>query len=166
MAEIEISRVNTGSNLMRAIDYMFDKNIFVTDVSANTFTSGIPVELLESRGRLLEGIAGISVSTTFVTSPEWLEQETYALRQRIQKIEERLATIEAIIPKEKVVVLREISKKEAGKEILALFATGQTLYYSDIAEQLRLDLKLVVEICNELQRRKEIEVVDDALQPR
>jgi hypothetical protein len=166
MAEIEISRVNTGSNLMRAIDSMFGKNVFVTDVPATTFTSGTPVELLESRGRLLEGIAGISVSTTFVTSPEWLEQETYALRQRIQKIEERLATIEAIIPKEKVVVLREISKKEAGKEILALFATGQTLYYSDIAEQLRLDLKLVVEICNELQRRKEIEVVDDALQPR
>ena len=52
-------------------------------------------------------------------------------------------------------------KEEAKQEIRQLFPTGQTLYYSDIAEQLRLDLKLVVDICNEFQSKGEIEVVDD-----
>jgi hypothetical protein len=167
MAEIGASKVTTGQNLIRTIDSMFDKNVFFTNqVFDTSFTSGIPVEVLETRGRLLERIADISVSTVLVEPPEWLAAEIYTLRQRIQMIEERLATIETTIPKEKVVVLRALSKKEAEKEILTLFTAGQTLYYSDIAEQLRLDLKLVVEICNELQRRGEIEVVDDTLQRR
>ena len=57
-----------------------------------------------------------------------------------------------------VIKLRKISKEEAEKEILELFSRGQVLYYSDIAERLRLDLKLVVEICNELQSKGKIEV--------
>ncbi len=60
--------------------------------------------------------------------------------------------------------LREIPKDEARKEIAELFSQGQTLYYTDIAEQLQLDLQLVVEVCNELQSRGEIEVIDDTLQ--
>ncbi len=85
------------------------------------------------------------------------------MRQRIQAVEERLAHIEAIIPEERVVILREVSKEEGEREILELFAKGQILYYSDIAEQFGLDLKLVVEICNELQSKGEIEVVGDIL---
>ncbi|GAG85395.1 unnamed protein product, partial [marine sediment metagenome] len=61
---------------------------------------------------------------------------------------------------------REVSREEAEKDILGLFSQGQTLYYSDITEQLGLDLQLVVEICNELQSKREIEVVDDTLQRR
>ena len=64
---------------------------------------------------------------------------------------------------EKIVVLREISKEEAEKEISKLFSEGQVLYYSDIAQKLRLDLKLVVEICNELQSKGRIEVIDKPL---
>lgn len=70
------------------------------------------------------------------------------------------------VTKEKIVVLREISKEEAEKEILKLFSGGQVLYYSDIAEKLGLDLKLVVEICSELQSKGRIEVIDEALQSR
>ena len=88
------------------------------------------------------------------------------LLQRIESLEERLKSLENAIPKERVVILREVSREEAEKEILELFSQGQTLYYSDIAEQLGLDLKLVVETCNELQSRGEIEVVDDTLQRR
>ena len=88
------------------------------------------------------------------------------LLKRIKSLEERVRSIEDTSPKEEVIVLREILKEEAEREILALFSRGQTLYYSDIAKQLRLDLKLVVEICNELQNRKEIEVVDNSLQRR
>lgn len=55
-----------------------------------------------------------------------------------------------------MIVLREISKEEAKQEIRGLFAGGRTLYYSDIAEELRLDLKFVVELCHELESAGEI----------
>lgn len=58
----------------------------------------------------------------------------------------------------KVVVPREISNEEAEKEIRELFSKGKTLYYSDITQELRLDLELVVNICNELQKQGEITV--------
>ena len=85
-------------------------------------------------------------------SEEWFEEEG---------IEERLAAIEKAYPSEKVIVLRELSKEQAETEVLRLFSTGRTLYYSDIAEELRLDLALVVEICNELESRGKVQVVDD-----
>ncbi|OGO18871.1 MAG: hypothetical protein A2Z15_09320 [Chloroflexi bacterium RBG_16_50_11] len=84
--------------------------------------------------------------------------------KRIKLLERRLTKIEASLPSEKVIVLREISKKDAEKEIRNLFSKGKTLYYSDIAERLNLDLQLVVKICNELRRRGEIKIDDNALQ--
>jgi len=83
------------------------------------------------------------------------------LLQPIKSLEERVKNLEDAIPMEEIVVLREISRDEAEREILKLFSKGKTLYYSDIAKQLGLDLKLVVEVCNELQKRKEIEVIDN-----
>ena len=64
---------------------------------------------------------------------------------------------------EKVIVLREITKEEAKREITDLFATEETLYYSDISERLRIDLEMVVEICRELQAAGAIRVDDDSL---
>jgi len=52
---------------------------------------------------------------------------------------------------ESTIVLRSIDRKQAMKEIEDLFKKGKTLYYSDIASQLGLDLELVVDICNELE---------------
>ena len=60
-------------------------------------------------------------------------------------------------------MLRDITREEAKKEIRQLFLTGRTLYYSDIAEELELDLKLVVDICREFQENKEIGIDKDAL---
>lgn len=57
------------------------------------------------------------------------------------------------------ITLRDISRKQARKEILDLFKSGETLYYSDIAERLRLDLKMVVDICNELEKQGQIGVL-------
>lgn len=172
MVDLGKARILTGQDLIRDITYTFDANA-IAGVSSAVGSYGIPIEVLESKGRLLASIAGVSVFAVGTESPEWLEQENaqlwtenYALRQRIWAIEERLANIEATIPKERMVVLREVSKEEAEKEILELFSQGQTLYYSDIAEQLGLDLKLTVEICNELQSKGEIEVFDDTLQRR
>lgn len=62
-----------------------------------------------------------------------------------------------------MIVLRELTREEAENEIKDMFKTGRTLYYSDIARELRIDLELVVEICRELIEKGEIEVNDDAV---
>lgn len=54
---------------------------------------------------------------------------------------------------EPVVLLRDVDREQASKEIEELFKGCKTLYYSDIAQQLRLDLELVVDICNELEEK-------------
>jgi len=92
-----------------------------------------------------------------------LREYNSSLLGRIRSLEERFTAIENSLPSEKVILLREISKKDAIKEIHDLFSKNKTLYYSDIAELLNLDLQSVVEICNEMQKRGEIEVDDDAL---
>lgn len=65
----------------------------------------------------------------------------------IKKLVEHIGSYQT----ESTVVLKSIDRKQAMKEIEDLFKTGQTLYYSDIAERLGLDLELVVDICNELE---------------
>jgi len=173
MVEKETLRITAAQDLVRVINYTFDENVLTFGDPYTGMPFGTPVEVLESKGRLLANIAGVFTFAVGTESPSWFEQgniqlrmENYALRERIRAIEERLANIETTIPKERTVILREVSKEEAEKDILGLFSQGQTLYYSDIAEQLGLDLQLVVEICNKLQNRGEIEVVDDTLQRR
>ena len=92
-----------------------------------------------------------------------LQQDVNRLTGRIQLLEQRLERLEEVMPEEKVIILREVSREQAEGEIRALFATGETLYYSDIAERLGLDLELVVEICNELKEQGDIEVNADSL---
>lgn len=71
------------------------------------------------------------------------------------------------LPAEKTVVLREISREEAKREIERLFAsTDEVLYYSDIAERLGLELRVVVEICKELIKEGEIRIDAQTLQER
>ena len=62
-----------------------------------------------------------------------------------------------------MIVLREISREQAKQEIQQLFSSGRTLYYSDIAEELSLDLELVVDICRELEGNREVRVDKSAL---
>ena len=71
------------------------------------------------------------------------------------------------LPTQKTIILREIDKTQAKQEIKKLFAsTDKPLYYSDIAEELELDLEMVVEICEELIKEGEIEIDTDTLQYR
>lgn len=173
MVEKETLRITSARDLVRDINYIFDENVLTFGDPYTGMSFGTPLEVLESKGRLLAHITGVYTFAAGIESPSWFEQENtqlrmenYALRERIRAIEERLANIEATIPKERMIILREVSREEAEKDILGLFSQGQTLYYSDITEQLGLDLQLVVEICNELQSKREIEVVDDTLQRR
>jgi hypothetical protein len=96
--------------------------------------------------------------------------ENRKLRKQIEEIAVRLKTVEKrvldLLEEEKVIVLREITREEAKDEIKELFKAGRVLYYSDIAEKLRIDLEMVVEICQELLSKGEIEVSDDAASSR
>jgi DNA invertase Pin-like site-specific DNA recombinase len=77
-----------------------------------------------------------------------LFDEINDLKQRVMELEN----------KEKVVVLREMTREEAKQAIRQLFSSGRTLYYSDIVQELGIELETVVEICNELEQEKEIAV--------
>jgi hypothetical protein len=89
-----------------------------------------------------------------------LKVENFSLRSKIKAIEEKIANIETAIPKEEIVVLRDITRDQAMKEIKELFLSGRTLYYSDIAQELGLSLRLVVDICNELKTNGVISTSD------
>lgn len=84
-----------------------------------------------------------------------LENTVSEMENEIAFLKERLS---AERTEEKTIVLREITKEEALNEIRNLFKKEETLYYSEIAEKLRLDLELVVEICNELMEKGEINI--------
>jgi len=86
-----------------------------------------------------------------------------ALQEELKQTKQRLLELESRISEEEVIVIRDITREEAKKEIRQLFLTGRTLCYSDIAEELKLDLKLVVDICREFQENKEIGIDEDAL---
>ena len=86
-----------------------------------------------------------------------------SLQEELKQTKQRLMELENRVPEEKVIVLRDVTREEAKQEIRQLFLSGRTLYYSDIAEELELDLKLVVGICREFQENKEIGIDEDAL---
>ena len=90
------------------------------------------------------------------------QSEIGSLKVRVAELEEQVARLEEGSV-EKVIVLREITVEEARAEIIDLFATGETFYYSDISERLRIDLEMVVDICRELQQEGVIGVDDDAV---
>ncbi len=84
------------------------------------------------------------------------------MESRVAALEERVARLEEH-SEERVIELREVTMDEARAEIIDLFANSETLYYSDIADRLRLDLEMVVEICNKLQEEDVIYVADHAV---
>lgn len=90
------------------------------------------------------------------------QSEIGALKARVAVLEEQVARLEEDSAPQ-VIELREVTMDEARAEIVDLFATGETLYYSDIADRLRLDLEMVVEICHKLQEEDVIYVADHAV---
>jgi hypothetical protein len=86
----------------------------------------------------------------------YLRHENAALQRRLEALETRISKLEAVAPEAKVIVLREITREEAKREIRGLFASGEILDYEDIVERLQLDLELVVTICGELMAEGEI----------
>lgn len=117
----------------------------------------------ESSG--LQVLSPVIKTWTTLTAPLVLEKlvvENSILRKEVDAIRKKLAYLEERMPEQKVIVLREISRDEARQEIRELFTNERAFYYSDIAEELQLDLKLVVEICHELEEAGEITLDADA----
>jgi 16S rRNA C1402 (ribose-2'-O) methylase RsmI len=165
MVENVTERGISTIELMRAVSSNFDDNVIIggsADVAL--ISGGMSMTMWGKKARLLSGMQ-FAFSSGMSSSSDLLEQENMQLRNEnltlrdaIRRIEERLTSIEASLPSEKVIILRELSKEEAKNEIKRLFSSGKTFYYSDIAQQLGLDLELVVDICNELQEQREITI--------
>lgn len=74
------------------------------------------------------------------------------IMQRIELLEQRIIkSKESDANSEEVILLRSLSREQAKEEIMELLDKSDKLYYSDIAEALRLDLEQVVEIVKELE---------------
>jgi len=56
----------------------------------------------------------------------------------------------------RTIMFREMSREREKEEIRTLFRGSETLYYSDIVERLGINLRTVVEICDELKAAGEI----------
>lgn len=92
-----------------------------------------------------------------------LLSEVAELRERVEFLESQFARIPDNILYE-VIEIREVGKEEAKAEIMALFeASKGPLYYSEIMEQLGIELELVVEICKELIQEGAIGLDDNAV---
>lgn len=91
-----------------------------------------------------------------------LHAEVELLRGRVAVLEKEVKAFRDLMSEE-VIVLRTVSRVQAKGEIQALFQSGETLFYSDVARRLSLDLPLVVELCQELKQEGEIEIDADAV---
>ena len=80
---------------------------------------------------------------------ERLKKQVAILSARVAELE-REAEAAKDLESDNVIVLRDITKEQARKEILDAFAADEPLDHADLAEDLRLEISLVFEVCNEL----------------
>jgi regulator of replication initiation timing len=170
MPQIKIDAANLAQvrRQMRSIEEI------AQDLPEPTFgeTLPIPTYIIEVKSHFFNWISGASELWTYspyetvvriMQENAELRLENRKLAAIAAKLEKRMNILESKLPEEEnVIVLREITREEAKAEIANLFSEGQTLYYSDIATKLRLDLELVVDICNELMNEGEISIADSA----
>ncbi|NQE53583.1 hypothetical protein C5S29_08315 [ANME-1 cluster archaeon GoMg3.2] len=90
----------------------------------------------------------------------------HEITAKLETISDRLSELEKKIEiysvNPKVVIIEEICKEEAKKRISeCLCEIDDKMYPSEIAERLRIDYDLCVEIIEELMKKGEIEVVEE-----
>lgn len=95
-------------------------------------------------------------------------EENSNLKQHVARLETRILALELDSPTithqypPQTLELRQITDQEACTEMQQLFKnTDVPLYYSDISQQLQLDLEQVVRVCDELYQTGQI-FVDEA----
>lgn len=78
-----------------------------------------------------------------------------ALLQEMRKLVEHI-----LGDRVQTIILRSIPREQAKEEILDLYKKSSgSLFYSDVAEQLSLDLEVVLELCTELENEGKIGVL-------
>jgi len=126
----------------------------------------IGAEVLDALVRL-EGLTLSQIQTQFTE----LERHVKAWGQLASRVDEFLAEmkhhtqaiadlsarVKANSEVQTPVEARRLPLKQAMEEILTLFRKRKRLFYSDIAEALRLDFATVISACDELQRKGLIE---------
>jgi hypothetical protein len=90
-----------------------------------------------------------------------LKEQVGQLEKRVASLENRLRRLADDENEEEVVTLREVPREQAKEEIQKLYARGETLFMSEVAERLSLPDALVVELCLELMKEGEIRVNEE-----
>ena len=117
-------------------------------------SSGQGVWLLDSNAIL--SMLSVDYSTAALDRIATLEARVTALQKEVHALQK------ALEGDREVVVLRTISREQAKQEIRELFASGETLYYSDIVQRLGLDIALVIDLCKELEAEGEVVTLGNA----
>ena len=101
--------------------------------------------------RAMGNLSTLSGSPGYRSKPEVerLKKQVAILSARVAELE-REAEAARDLESDNVIVLRDIAKEQARKEILEAFAADEPLDHADLAEDLRLEISLVFEVCNEL----------------
>ena len=101
-------------------------------------------------------------------SPEYRSKpEVERLKKQVAILSARVAELERELESarnteaDNIIVLRDITKEQARKEILEAFKVREPLDYVDLADTLTLDLSLILEVCDDLMEEGVIVFNDD-----
>jgi dCTP deaminase len=121
-------------------------------------------DMVDGFAEIREGIASVAGLSKkfddFLAS--YSKQNTEASEFNRSLLREMKNLVEHILGERvQTIVLRSVSRDQAKQEVLELFKNAKkSLFYSDIAEQLQLDLELVLELCTELENEGQIGVLN------
>jgi len=95
-------------------------------------------------------------------SPEFVKQidnvrAKLGYRSRNEVIRESIKHFLDEVGEMKIIKLRKVPRKKAKKEVLDYIQKKEIAYASDVADELRLDYRLVVDIIRELWEEKKVE---------
>ena len=120
----------------------------------------LELEKLKPQKKTLERImkvlkkGGVVSDYSSVKDVDKIYTEVLELQREIEHLKERVYKLEnqQEIPNVKEIILRKIDREQARREIEELFKKGSYYDPGEIADILRLDIRTVVDICNELIR--------------
>ena len=91
-----------------------------------------------------------------------IDQLEQTLNAYIKRVEQKMKELNEKIAPNKTIVLREISKSDAKKEVLNFVKVSKDkrIFPSDIADKLDISYDIILEIVQELIEEKKIEVTE------
>jgi len=162
---LELERLAVPASEGYAGEYQNRKNFTAHELQAILGYKGHGLtDMVEGFGELRDAIgsvAGLSQKfDDFLASYTRENNKTAEFNRSLLK--EMKTLVEHILGERvQTVVLRSIPKDQARQEILDLYKKSEgSLFYSDVAERLALDLEVVLELCTELENEGKIGVLD------